>query len=295
MKILITGATGLIGKYLANFLTAKGHQITQLSRHSVKDGIYWDPQSGQLDFHALEGFDAFINLAGESILGRWTEIKKNKILESRIQTTQLLCKAISQLQSPPQVLINASATGFYGNREDCVLDESTSQGKGFLADICNKWEKAALQAKERGVRVVLLRIGVVLAKEGGFLSNIKTPFMMGLGGRMGNGRQYMSWVSVNELSHMIDFILKNKELEGPINAVAPRPVTNLEFTKALGKVINRPTILPFPAFAARMVFGELADELMLASARVHPTKLQKSGYIFIDPDLESTLKQLINS
>lgn len=292
MKILIAGASGLIGKALSEFLASTGHTIVKLSRQPGADTIVWNPKEGHVDNSALEGFDAFINLAGENIAGgRWTEEKKKLILESRIQATSLLVKAIQTLKAPPKVLINASAIGYYGSQGDNIVDEDSPSGQGFLAEVCRQWEAATEPAKAAGVRVVIIRIGVVLSKDGGALANMLTPFKLCLGGRIGSGRQYMSWVSLNELIRMIDFALRNEAITGPVNAVAPCPVQNIEFTKTLGKALGRPTVLPMPAFAVRWVFGELGDELLLSSTRVHPTRLQKAGYTYYDPHLSTVLRK----
>lgn len=294
MKILIAGATGLVGSALSRFLEEKGHQVVKLSRKPGADRILWDPDAGSLNIGQLENFDAMINLAGENIAdGRWTPAKKKAILESRVKSALLLAKGIHELKNPPTVFINASAVGFYGDQQDKIVDESSPAGTGFLADVCAQWEAAAMKAKREGLRVVLLRIGVVLSRHGGALANMLFPFKWGLGGRIGSGKQYMSWISLHELVLVIDFILRNQSLEGPVNAVGPCPTTNIGFTKVLGKVLKRPTILPLPAAVARLVFGELADELLLAGTRVHPTKLQKAGYSFSDPYLESTLQKEI--
>lgn len=294
MKILVAGASGLIGQALVRHLAAKEHQVVKLSRQPGEKTIVWNPAKGELDAQQLEGFDAIINLAGENIAdGRWTQQKKQAILETRIQSTALLCKTLLQLTLAPKLLINASAVGYYGDQKEVIVDEASPAGKDFLADVCRQWEAAAAPAKTKGVRVVLLRLGVVLAKEGGALANMLTPFKLGIGGRLGSGNQYMSWISLNEVVRIIDFILSDEHLEGPVNAVAPCPATNAEFTKALGKALRRPTWLPMPAFAVRLLFGELADSLLLASTRVHPNKLQQAGYIYSDPSLESTLRSIL--
>lgn len=292
MKIIIAGGSGLIGSALSRFLRRKGHHVVCLSRTPNSVDVFWDPKNNRLDPAALEGCDAVINLAGESIAGgRWTAARKKQILDSRLQATFLLANTIRGLQNPPAVFINASAIGFYGDQGDKILDEASHKGGGFLADVCGQWEEAALSIHRENVRVVVLRIGVVLSKEGGALSSMLTAFRLGLGGRVGSGLQYMSWISLNDLVCIIEFILCNERLEGPVNAVAPCPVTNYEFTKTLGKVLKRPAILPLPAFVARLVFGELADELLLGSIRVHPSKLQKAGYTYCNPRLGSALRK----
>lgn len=292
MKVLIAGASGFIGSSLTKHLRSKGNEVVILTRKHEAGSIHWDPQKDLLDASLLEGFDAFINLAGESIAtGRWTESKKAAIRESRLKSTLLLSSAIAKLQHPPKVLINASAVGFYGDQGEGIVDEASPSGKSFLASVCNEWEASTAPAKNTGTRVVLLRIGTVLAKKGGALARMLTPFSYGLGGRIGPGSQYMSWVSLNELINIIDFLLHNESLDGPVNAVSPYPVTNREFTKSLGKVLNRPTLIPFPAFMAKLIFGEMAEELLLSSTRVHPVRLQKAGYEYMEPNLENVLRR----
>lgn len=292
MRILIAGASGLVGKSLTIFLQARGHTVIKLSRTLKEKTIVWSPEKGELNAESLEGFDAIINLAGEGIAdGRWTAEKKQRILNSRVASTKLLATVILRLKEPPKVFINASAIGFYGDQRDRIVDETSAAGESFLSDVCMKWEEATAPIKEKGVRVALLRTGIVLSKKGGTLAKMLTPFSFGLGGRIGSGCQYMSWVSLNDLIHIIEFTLKNDMIEGPVNAVSPRPVTNEEFTKTLGKVLKRPTWVLMPAFLARLIFGEMADELLLASTRVHPAKLQQAGYSFCEPTLEGALRK----
>lgn len=292
MKVLIAGASGFIGTSLTSFLRSRGNEVLILTRKNEEGSIHWDPQIDLLDVSLIEGFDAFINLAGDGVAtGRWTESKKRAIRESRLKSTLLLSSAIAKLKHPPKVLINASAVGYYGDRGEDIVDEASPSGKGFLANVCSEWEASTVSAKNAGTRVVLLRIGTVLAKKGGALAKMITPFRYGLGGRIGAGTQYMSWISLNELINVIDFLLRTETLDGPVNAVSPCPVTNREFTKSLGKVLKRPTLIPFPSFMAQLIFGEMADELLLSSIRVHPTKLQKGGYQYIEPNLENVLRK----
>lgn len=292
MKILIAGASGLIGQSLTQFFQNKGDSVVKLSRSSGSGKIVWNPAEGKLDSLAVEGFDAIVNLAGENIAsGRWSVSKKKAILESRVHSTDLLARTIAQLTHPPRVFVNASAIGFYGNRGEELMTESDQRGTGFLAEVCEKWESAAKPVQEKGVRLVFLRLGVVLAKNGGALSRMLLPFRMGLGGRLASGRQSMSWISIFELVRIVGFILENPTIAGAVNVVAPASVTNQEFTKALGKLLKRPTLFPVPAFALKLLLGEMAEELLLTSQRVQPTVLQKAGYHYLFPSLESALEK----
>lgn len=292
MKVLISGAGGLVGKSLVRSLTEAGHEAVRLVRDAASLGIQWDPRSGELDRWSIEGFDAVVHLAGESIAeGRWTKEKKKRIRDSRIEGTQLLARSLSALDRPPKVLVCASAVGFYGDREDESLDESASPGAGFLADVCREWETAADPAREKGIRVVHLRFGVILSGNGGALAKMLLPFRLGLGGILGDGSQYMSWVALDDAVGTVIHAIDDEGMEGPVNAVSPNPVTNREYTSTLGKVLRRPTIIPVPAFGARLAFGEMADELLLASTRAHPKRLLESGYVFQFAELEDALRR----
>jgi uncharacterized protein (TIGR01777 family) len=295
MKILISGATGLIGKELTMFLAARGHVCSALTRQksSLPDQVYWDPARGDLEQHKLPGFEAVVHLAGESIVGRWSEDKKQRIRASRVDGTKMLCESLARLDTPPKVLVSASAIGYYGNRGDEELTETSAPGQMFLSEVCQAWESACMPAVQKGIRVVNLRFGVVLSARGGALAKMLPPFRMALGGKIGTGKQYMSWLTVDEAAAVIDHALNKHSLSGPVNAVSPNPVTNLEFTKTLGKVLHRFTIFPMPAFAARLAFGKMADELLLASARVLPRKLQESGYQFQHPNLEEAFRHVL--
>jgi hypothetical protein len=296
MKILLTGSSGLIGRALTPFLTTDGNELTRLVRSKTSAGpgqISWDPKAGTIQQEALEGFDAVVHLAGETIVGRWTAGKKARILESRAQGTRLLCESLGRLKKPPHVLLSASAIGFYGDRGDEKLDETSSAGSLFLSEVTTAWEVATEPAARSGVRVVNLRVGFVLSAAGGGLAAMLLPFKMGLGGRMGSGRQYMSWVAMDDVVGAVLHALGTEALAGPVNVVAPNPVTNLEFTKTLGRVLHRPTVFPMPAFAARLVFGEMADNLLLASTRVAPTRLVATGYQFRFPQLEPALRHVL--
>ena len=296
MRILVTGSNGMIGHALLAFLSADGHKVVTLTR-SKSDAtgrhILWDPDAGIIDKDDLEDFEAVIHLAGESIVGRWTPEKKARILESRAKGTRLLCETLAQLRSRPMVLVSASAVGYYGDRGDEVLDEESSAGSLFLSQVAKAWEDATEAAASNGIRVVNLRIGFVLSKDGGGLATMLLPFKLGIGGRVGSGRQYLSWIAIDDLVGAISHAILADSLRGPVNAVAPHPVTNREFTDTLGSVLWRPTIFPLPAFAARMVMGEMADELLLASARINPTRLLASGYKFRFPELKGALRHVL--
>jgi len=296
MNILVTGASGLVGSALASSLTSTGHGVTRLVRrqlHSGEKAARWDPLAGTIDASAFEGVDAVVHLAGENIAERWTAAKKVNIRDSRIKGTQVLCEALARLASPPKVLVSASAIGYHGDRGEEPLSEESAPGRGFLAEVCRAWEATTEPARQTGLRVVQLRFGVVLSPAGGALAKILPPFRLGLGGMLGSGRQYMSWIALDDAIGAIQHAIVTDSLQGPINAVAPQAVTNQEFTKTLGKVLGRPTVVPLPAFATRLMFGEMADELLLASARVQPAKLLASGYRFRYPELEGALRHLL--
>jgi uncharacterized protein len=296
MNILVTGASGLIGSALVSSLTATGHEVTRLVRAQPKPGekaARWDPLAGTIDTSAFEGVDAVVHLAGENIAERWTPAKKVNIRDSRVKGTQGLCEALARLASPPKVLVSASAIGYYGDRGAELLTEESPPGRGFLAEVCRAWEAATEPARQVGLRIIHLRFGVVLSPAGGALAKILPPFRLGLGGVLGSGRQYMSWIALDDAVGAIQHAILTDGLQGPTNAVAPRAVTNQEFTKTLGTILGRPTVFPLPAFAARLMFGEMADELLLASARVQPAKLLASGYRFHYPELEGALRRLL--
>jgi len=297
MKILISGSSGLVGRALVPRLTKGGHQVVRLVRARPAQGdaaVFWDPAAGTLDPAPLEGFDAVIHLSGESIAtGRWTEAKKARIRDSRVGSTELLAGTIERLSRPPGVLLCASAIGYYGDRGDEVLKEDSAPGKDFLAGVCQAWEAASEPAAGKGVRVVRHRFGVILSAAGGALAKMLLPFKLGAGGRLGDGGQFMSWVAIDDVLGALDHALASKALRGPVNTVSPRPVTNAEFTATLGGVLRRPAILPMPAFAARLAFGEMADALLLASQRVAPERLLASGYRFRHPDLDPALRHLL--
>jgi uncharacterized protein len=297
MKILVTGSTGLVGSALIPVLESKGHQIVRLVRSAPKNKeaeIFWDIEKGVLNTDELEGIDAAVHLAGENLAeGRWTEEKKRRILESRAKGTRLLSEALAKLKRKPQVLVSASAVGFYGNRGDEILTEQSASGSDFVAEVCREWELATQPAAQAGVRVVNLRFGVIFSAEGGALKKMLLPFKIGIGGKLGSGRQYMSWITLDDAVGVIEFALENDSLRGPVNTVAPDAPTNKEFTKALGSALSRPTIFPAPAFALRLVFGEMADETLLTSQRVEPARLKEEGYVFKYPELKTALKHVL--
>ncbi len=298
MRILVSGSSGLIGSALLPFLLADGHAVTRLVRSKGAGGdegsILWDPQAGMIEAQALEGFDAVVHLAGENIAGgRWTAARKARIRDSRVKGTQLLAMTLAGLARPPRVLVTASAVGYYGDRGDQLLAEESPPGKGFLAELCREWEMAADPARAKGVRVVNLRIGLVLSGTGGALARMLPAFKLGVGGLIGSARQYWSWIAIDDLVGAIHQALATESLCGPVNAVAPRAVTNREYTKTLGRVLSRPTIFPLPAFAARLALGEMANELLLASQRLEPACLVASGYKFLYPELEDALRHVL--
>jgi len=293
MKIIIAGSSGLIGTALKDFLISEGHEVTPLVRTEGK-GILWNPDKKEIDLTQLEGFDVIINLAGENLANsRWNEAKKRRILESRIKTTQLLAESVKHLNQPPKVFINASAIGYYGNVPEGDVTESHLAGSGFLSEVCQKWEAATDCLIGENIRIVLLRTGVVLSPKGGALKAMLTPFKLGLGGVIGSGKQMISWIDIEDQIQAIDFCIKTEAIHGPINLTAPDPVTNREFTKALGKVLNRPTIFPMPEFVAQTLFGEMADEMLLSGAKVLPEKLLKHGFTFQYPTIDKSLKHLL--
>lgn len=295
MKIAITGASGLVGSQLAPFLTGGNHEVLPMTRKKGKPGtVHWDHESGEIDLASLEGVDAVIHLAGENIAGsRWNDAVKRKIRDSRVLGTRFLCERLAKLQDGPKSLICASAVGYYGDRGSEPVDENSPPGEGFLVDVCQQWESAADPAREAGIRVAHGRIGVILTPKGGALKQMLTPFKLGGGGVIGSGDQYWSWISIDDVVGGLHHLLMNESLSGPVNLVSPNAVTNREFTKTLGKVLSRPTIIPMPAFAARLALGEMADALLLASQNVQPTLLQQSGYTFRDPELEPALRKLL--
>lgn len=297
MKILITGSHGLVGSALVPTLANAGHTVIRMVRPPMKPGekeILWNPQTGFVEKEKLEGFDAVVHLAGENIsTGRWTAEKKARIRDSRVKGTQLLAKTLAGLKHKPKILASASAIGFYGNRGTEVMSERNSPGSGFLAGVCVEWEAATEPARQAGINVVHLRFGVILSSKGGALAKMLPPFKLGLGGKVGSGFQYMSWISITDVVGAVMHVLKSKELSGPLNIVSQQPVTNLEFTKALGRVLSRPTVFPLPAFAARLAFGEMANELLLSSTGVIPSRLIRSGFTLQHNNIEEALQRML--
>lgn len=303
-RVLISGASGLIGSALVPSIESHGHEVSRLVRRPAQlpNEIQWNPAQ-EMHPDLVSGFDAVIHLSGESVAGRWTEAKKIRIRESRIVSTQIVSQALASAELKPAVFLCASAIGYYGDRGNEVLNEGSPPGVGFLPEVCREWEAATQAASGAGIRTVNLRFGLVLAREGGALKQILLPFRLGLGGRIGSGRQWWSWIHIADAVSAIHHILCGRDTErrasspgtrlsGPVNVVSPNPVTNTEFTETLAHVLKRPAILPVPAFAARLAFGDLADEGVLASARVKPAKLADSGFEFQFPELGSAVRSL---
>lgn len=296
MNILLTGSTGLIGSALTEYLSKQGHNIYPLYRNPESEKLhYWYPEESRIYLDDKIQIDTVIHLAGENIAdSRWSKKKKDTILNSRVRGTQLLAEAVAKIKHKPALFISASAIGYYGETGNNIVNENNDKGDGFLSDVAAQWEKATQAVEDAGIKTIHIRTGIVLSPNGGVLQKVLTPFSLGLGGIIGSGRQYMSWISINDVLHIIDYILNNDQLSGPYNLVAPNPVTNYTFTKCLGSVLHRPTVSPLPAFMARIMFGEMADALLLSSARIESKKLIESGYTFIDTDFETTLKSLLN-
>lgn len=296
MKVLVTGSSGLVGSAVVRQLTASGHYVVRLVRRNPdrsRGDITWDPTTGRVERPGLEKLDAVVHLAGEPILGLWTEAKKKRIHQSRVQATEFLMEALAGLTHRPRVIVSASAIGYYGNRADQWLPETAGPGMGFFPLLCQEWEKATDIAANAGIRVVNPRIGLVLSADGGMLKAMLPAFRAGLAGTLGSGRQYMSWIELGDLVSALQFAMENETIEGPVNTVAPEPVTNREFTKALGALLNRPTILPVPAFFLHLLPGGMARETMLSSQRVEPARLRKAGFEFTYTDLASALNHCL--
>jgi uncharacterized protein len=297
-QVLMSGVSGPIGAALLPALKASGAQITRLMRKDsgrsagTEASLPWDPPQ-PLSPAAVSGFDAVIHLAGESIVGRWTESKKKKIRDSRVVGTQNLANALAQAQNKPRVLVCSSATGYYGNRGDEVLTESSPPGSGFLADVCREWEAATRAAADAGIRTVEIRTGVVLSPQGGALRKMLTPFRMGAGGRIGDGRQWMSWIDVEDVVGAVLHIVASDSLHGPVNLVGPKPVKNAEFTETLASVLGRPAMFPLPAFAVKLAFGEMGETVLLGSQQVEPTQLLNSGFAFRFERLRDSLEHAL--
>jgi len=298
MKILVTGSHGLIGSALINRLEKEGHKTYRLVRQTPEPGTgqaFWSPSTQEIDLSACGQLDAAVHLAGENIAsGRWTAARMARIRRSRIDGTRLLVSALAALDPPPRVLVSASAIGIYGDRGDEPLTERSAPGKGFLSELCREWEEAAAGARRAGIRTVNFRIGLVLSPTGGALAKMLLPFRLGLGGRVGSGHQYMSWIVLDDLVSACVHCIEQDGIDGPLNAVAPHPVTNREFTKALGTVLGRPTFLPLPARIVRLLLGRMADELLLAGARVEPALLNRSGFNFEKTHITEALRSVIS-
>jgi len=296
MRVAIAGASGLIGGALVSALAAGGNEVVRLVRRApkTKDEVRWDPEAGAIDAAALEGLDAVVNLSGENIAERrWSEARKALLRSSRLGPTRLLASTLAGLARKPKVLVSASAMGAYGDRGDAWVSEKDAPGDDFLGRLSVEWEQAAAPAAAAGIRVVHPRIGIVLSPRGGALGKMLLPFKAGLGGVLGKGTQYMSWIAIDDVVAAFLHLVERDDLAGPVNVVAPEPVTNAVFTKTLGRVIGRPTVAPAPAFALRLAFGEMADAALLSSTRVKPERLLASGYLFRFPELEGALRHVL--
>ena len=297
MNILLTGASGFIGSALISRLSKSGHRVVPLRRVSSvgsEAGPTWNPAAGQIRLEPSGPLDAVVHLAGENIAQRWTPTAKARIRASRLDATRLLCEALARLPQPPRVLICASATGFYGDRGEEVLDEKSAPGNGFLPEVCQAWEAAADAAQQRSIRVVHLRLGIVLARHGGALAKMLPVFRLGLGGSLGTGRQYWSWIALEDLLRVVELALQDDRLSGPVNAVSPEAATNADFTRALARALRRPACLRVPAFVVKLIFGEMGREALLASARVRPAHLIESRFEFRFPQLDSAFGHVLN-
>jgi uncharacterized protein (TIGR01777 family) len=298
LKIVVAGAGGLIGRHLVPCLAERGHDVRRLVRRDATsaDEIAWDPDGGTLNPHDLQGAQAIVHLGGESIAGgRWTAARKAAIRASRVTSTALLARTLAQLAPLPETFVCASAIGFYGNRGDEVLTESSGSGDDFLSDVCREWEAATAPAASAGVRVVNARLGLVLSPEGGALEKMLPLFRAGLAGPIGDGRQFMSWISLPDSVRAFEFALRCGALRGPVNFTAPEPVSNREFARTLGSVLNRPTVVAAPAFAVRMALGEMGSALLLGGQRVLPARLLEAGFVFEHPNLSAALRSLLNA
>lgn len=296
MKILVSGATGFIGSALVPALRQDGnevHQMIRLDRVAHSGDVVWKPMQGFIQHRRLDRLDAVIHLAGENIFGRWTQHKQQEIRDSRVASTQFLAHCLAELNCPPKVFLCASAIGYYGSRGEELLTEQSPPGEGFLAEVCRQWETACEAARQAGIRTVNLRFGAVLGKDGGAMGQMLPIFRKGLGGPIGDGRQWMSWISIQDLIGAVRFCMENESITGPVNITAPEPVQNKEFTKTLGHVLHRPAVMHVPKLALRLKFGQLADDVLLASARVIPEKLTATGFQFSCPTLEVALTDLL--
>lgn len=299
MDVAITGSSGLIGTALASALEQGGHRVVRLVRPGTpldSDSLRWDPVAGTVDAGGLEGIGAVVHLAGKGVgEHRWTKRHKAEVLQSRVVGTRLLVETLAALQRPPSALVSASGIDYYGDRGDEVLTEDSGLGSGFLADVCARWEAATAAAAQAGIRVARIRSGIVLSPKGGALARMLTPFKLGLGGKLGSGEQWWSWISIEDEAAAIVHLIQTPGLSGPFNLTAPHPVTNARFTCVLGKVLGRPTVLSVPKLALRAAFGEFADEALLGSHRIVPHRLEEAGYQFRSPQLEEALRDLLGA
>jgi len=297
MKILISGATGLVGSALGETLRAEGHAVGQLARAggTARSGdVGWDPSSGRVDVAAVEGADAVVCLNGAGIGdGRWTPERKKVLRSSRVDTTRVLVDSLAQLKHRPRVFVGASAIGYYGDRGDEILTESSTGGNDFLAQLARDWEAEAMRAESSGIRTVIVRFGVILSTKGGALPRMLTPFKLGAGGRLGNGKQWMSWIAIEDAVGIVRAAVVDEGIKGPVNVVAPNPARNEEFTRALASALHRPAIFPAPAFVLRLALGEMADGLLLVSQRVQAERMMKAGYQYRMPDLKTALRNIL--
>lgn len=297
MKVLISGGSGLVGSALTNALRADGHVVSHFIRPggtAAPGDVLWNPSRATVDVPALEGYDAIVHLSGASIAdGRWTDKRKATLRSSRVDSTRVLVDSLTHLKKPPRVFVCASAIGYYGDRGDELLTESSGYGKDFLSILCRAWEAEAGRASANGIRTVIARFGVILATQGGALPPMLTPFKLGVGGRLGSGKQWISWVALEDVVKVLRTAIDNENLSGPVNVVAPQPVQNSEFTRVLAGVLHRPAVFPAPAFALRLALGQMADALLLSSQRVQPEKLAKIGYKFRYETLQSALQAIL--
>jgi uncharacterized protein len=295
MVIAISGSSGLVGSALVRALASRGNEVRRIVRGTPRSptDIAWDVERGTIDRAKLEGVTAVINLAGENLAQRWTAATRRRIRESRVAGTAALARALAEMSAKPRVLLSGSAIGIYGSRGDEILDETSAPGNDFLADVCKAWEGATAPASDAGIRVVLLRTGIVLSRDGGALTKMLLPFKLGLGGHFGSGRQWMSWIAIDDYPRVVTHLLGAEAVSGPVNVVSPNPVTNAEFSRVLARVLSRPSFIPVPKIALDLLFGEMAEDTVLASQRVVPRRLLETGFDFQQPTLESALRGVL--
>jgi uncharacterized protein len=294
-SVAITGSSGLIGSALARALEAEGRRVLHLVRRGARSDseITWNPARGEIDARRLEGVDAIVNLAGENLTQRWTDDAKRRIRDSRVQSTELIARTVANLAAKPRAFLSGSAIGIYGDRADLELDESSALGNDFLSSVCKEWEAATAAASNAGIRVVHLRTGIVLAKRGGALEKMMLPFRFGVGGKIGSGQQWLSWIALSDIVRALTFLLDREHVSGAVNLVAPNPVTNEEFSRTLGQVMHRPSFFSVPRAALKIVMGEMADDTVLASQRAKPARLTSAGFAFELPRLEQALRAVL--